>query len=102
MRTTPPDGPRGRSFFRVSSPENLMKPFAVDDLYLHRTILGLDGSASHLQTVFVVSQAVKDGDKYKSSIWSLDPSGESSPRQLTMTLFDAKSPRLDPHGNRLA
>lgn len=79
-----------------------MKPFAVDDLFLHRTIKGLDGSASHSQAVFVVSRALQEEDKYESTIWSLDPSSEEPPRQLTMTLFDAKSPMLDPAGNTLA
>ena len=79
-----------------------MKPFAVDDLFMHRTIKGLDGSPSHPQTVFVVSRALKDEDKYESTVWSLDTSAADSPRQLTMTLFDAKSPMLDPAGNTLA
>lgn len=79
-----------------------MKPFAPDDLFLHRSLKGLDGSASHPRTVFVVSRALKEGDKYESTVWSLDASGEDPPQQLTMTLFDAKSPRLDPAGNTLA
>ena len=37
-----------------------MTPFASDDLFLHRTLQGLDGSISHQQAVFIVSRALKD------------------------------------------
>ena len=80
-----------------------MKCFAVEDLYLHRTMQSLQGSSDHPRLVFVRSQPSRDSDTYHSAIWQLDTADASThARRLTAPGFIASSPRLSPDGSQLA
>ncbi len=79
-----------------------MKPFSCDDLFLQRTLQGLDGSTSHPRVAFLVSRAVEASDSYESIAWLVDTGSDAPPRRLTSPASSASSPLLDPGGNRLA
>lgn len=79
-----------------------MKPFAVDDLYLHSTLLSVQGAPGHSIAVFARSQPSRKRDGYSSTAWCVDTSGDAAPRELTSNESSARSPRLSHDGRTLA
>ena len=79
-----------------------MDDFAVEDLYRHCVLAGLDGSSSHPQLVFQLKRAMRDSDGYASTCWHWCGDSSRAPRQLTDAAFEARSPRLRPDGCELA
>jgi dipeptidyl aminopeptidase/acylaminoacyl peptidase len=79
-----------------------MTPFTAGDIFRHRSIHGLQGSAAHGQVVFSVARAVKAVDDYRTSVWLLAPAGEARARRMISSPLPATSPLLDPAGERLA
>jgi len=79
-----------------------MKPFDVDDLYLHSTLQSLRGSPKHPLAVFVRSQPSRKRDSYRATAWCVDTDADETPRQLTSSESNARSLRLSPDGKTLA
>ena len=79
-----------------------MKPFRAEDLFHHHTITSLEGSGAHARLVFKLGRALKSSDGYERTLWQLDASDDSAPRQLTSVEFGASTPKWDPQGKRLA
>ncbi|MEG3191021.1 MULTISPECIES: S9 family peptidase [Novilysobacter] len=77
-----------------------MKRFEPEDLYRHRTLQALDGSASHGRAVVLVSRALQQADHYESMVWRIAAGDDPCP--LTSPAFSAQSPRLSPDGSTLA
>ncbi|MDR0182972.1 alpha/beta hydrolase family protein [Lysobacter arvi] len=79
-----------------------MKPFAVDDLYLHSTLQTVRGAREHAVATFVRSLPSRKRDGYRACAWSVDVSGSGEPRRLTSDESNARSPQLSPDGKTLA
>ncbi|HET6435002.1 MAG TPA: hypothetical protein VFG18_04775 [Xanthomonadaceae bacterium] len=79
-----------------------MHPFTPDDLYRHCILGGLSGSPGHQRMVFKVTRALRGEETYRSVAWGLDLARGDKPRRLTASTTSAKSPTLDPGGERLA
>ena len=79
-----------------------MKPYVPDDLYEHRVLGGLDGSTAHSQLVFKVTRATRGDEKNRARVYGLEPDRGTRARPLTTDTSSAKSPKLDPRGERVA
>ena len=79
-----------------------MKPFAVDDLYLHSTLQSVQGAPGHSIAVFARSRPSRKRDGYRATAWCVDTSGDAGPRELTSNESSARSPRLSHDGKTLA
>ena len=79
-----------------------MQPFTAEDLYLHRSLQGIDASTAHDTVVFVLSRPDKAGNRYRSTIRLLHAARPERSRQLTTPAFNASSPRLSPDAARVA
>lgn len=80
----------------------MSKPFTCNDLYRHRSLQALAGSAAKQCAAAVTSKALKGKDIYRSMAWRLGPESGAGPVQLTSDQFDAASPSLSPDAERLA
>lgn len=80
-----------------------MRPVTPDDVYRHRHLQDLSGSCAHTHAALVVSRANRGTGGYRSTAWLVDTAVASNapPRQLTSSLFDARSLVLAPDGMRL-
>ncbi|MGE7136656.1 S9 family peptidase [Luteibacter sp. NPDC031894] len=77
-----------------------MASFSAADIYALRDLLSLKGSVFHRTAAFVVSQADRESDSYRSSVWLLE--GDGPARPVTSPEFAASSPCIDGSGSRLA
>ena len=79
-----------------------MKPFDVEDLYLHSTLQAAHGAPAHPVAVFARSRPSRNRDGYRATVWCVDLEDDGGPRQLTSDDSNARSPRLSPDGKTLA
>ena len=79
-----------------------MQAFTTDDIYLHRELQALDGSARSPVALFVASRARRSGT-YASTVWCLDTGDtRARARRMTTSVSSATSPRLSPDTSHIA
>lgn len=80
-----------------------MRPVTPEDVYQHRHLQDLSGSARHSNAVFVMSRAHKGSSGYRSTAWHVDTRDPAArARRLTTSRFNARSLLVSPDGTRVA
>ena len=79
-----------------------MTQYSPDDLYRHRVLGALEGSTAHSQLVFKVTRAIRNEERNRSRVYGIDIRTTDRARPLTVDTSSARSPKLDPAGQRMA
>ena len=79
-----------------------MATYSADDLYRHRVLGALEGSTTHTHLVFKVTRAIRNEERNRSRVYGIDLGREARARALSVDTSSARSPKLDPRGERLA
>jgi dipeptidyl aminopeptidase/acylaminoacyl peptidase len=88
----------------IAHSPSMTQAFEPEDVYLHRVLGGLVGSADGSRVVCKSTRALRDEDTYRACVHGLmlDVAGNGRPRRFTADTTDAKSPQLSPDGECLA
>src|SRR4051794_8505517 len=77
-------------------------PFQPDDLFLYRTLTGIDCVPTLELAACVVESIDRQQDSTKTAIWAVPLDGASPPWQFTSGSGSDDTPRWSPDGSQLA
>ncbi|MDB5889525.1 MAG: peptidase [Polaromonas sp.] len=85
----------------TSPKEHAVKPFSVEDLYLHKKVMDLHAASGSGAVLGTVQSVLRDANKYSSQVWAFPLDG-APPSQLTTGEYRDQSPHYSPDGRHIA